>query len=133
MIITTKESSKRRAGRVEIYAVKAEVLENIDKGYTMAAIYEDLKISNRITMSYSNFCRWFRKGLQAKSEAKMQPTRHKSTPAIEVQNNESSQTPPQKSQGPLMNFPAQRKTVDMTPSFDRDNSKATDRDSNLKK
>lgn len=51
---------KRHRGRfrVEFLACLPEIKDFVNKGYTKTMIYDDLQANKRITVSYSQFCRY---------------------------------------------------------------------------
>lgn len=51
---------KRHRGRfrVEFLACLPEIKDFVNKGYTKSMIYDDLQANKRITVSYSQFCRY---------------------------------------------------------------------------
>lgn len=43
-------------GKLEVWAVKPDILDEIERGQTKTTIFKDLKDAGKITLKYSAFC-----------------------------------------------------------------------------
>lgn len=73
-----EQSEKRRCyARIEFRAVQQEVEARLEQGYSLAAVYEELRKAGRLTMAYTTFCDYVRGGgRRAHGQPKPSPKPH---------------------------------------------------------